>query len=689
MRVSGTNWWASLQAKSVHLIPGVGPERAARLAELGISNIFDLLYYFPFRYEVTDARWQKDGSAAVDAVFQMDGEVSVRVRGRKSTVSVWVRSGTERVRALFFNQSYLRQQLKKGAFLRLKGKYDPSRDLLLVSRHEWIGAGEEIPTITPVYRSNLYWGQVTLRKIVLAGVEAFAGELCDDLPLALRERYRLVGLRAAVEAMHKPKDREGLRQARRRLVFEEFLRFQLEVQGFRASRAQNRQVPLSFSDLERHAEGFLATLPFAPTSGQREALAEILKEIAAEKPMHRLLHGEVGAGKTLVVYAAVAALAKLGWQAAMMVPTSVLAWQHAQSAAEWLAPQGVRVAYLSGLLTNAQKAELAGRVAAGAVDFVIGTQVLTRDDLLFANLRLVVIDEQHRFGVQTRKLLRKKGEQTDVLQMTATPIPRTYALTLYGDIEVSTLRELPPGREPVQTSIVDPDEEDKVIRLLRRELARGKQAFVIAPRIVPPDEGEAEADFSAVTLHTRMDEELAGFAVGLVHGGQPEEERMRVMDDFAKGRIRALVATTIVEVGVNVPAATVIVIYGGDRFGLATLHQLRGRVGRSTAAARCIVIARPESEYGKARLDAFLHSDDGFFLAEQDLRLRGPGEAFGERQSGIPVFQVGDVLRDLAAMQTARQVAREWLGQEDFWLLPTYAALREWVLKTDDEHADA
>ncbi len=683
-----TDWRSELQAKSVHLIPGVGPERAARLAELGIHNVFDLLFYFPFRYETTVEKWNNDGTPEVDAVFVVDGEVTVRMRGRKSTVSTWVRSGEERAKALFFNQPYLRHQLQTGVQVRLKGKYDEKSHTILVSRYEVIKKDGTVPAIIPVYRANAYFGQLTLRKIIQEGITLFAHELGEDIPSTLRDRFRLVGLKTAVNDMHFPRDREALRQARRRLVFEEFLRFQLEVQGFRKNREKFRQSPLSLLPLTAQAEGFVQTLPFSMTEGQRAALHDILSDIASDLPMHRLLHGEVGAGKTLVVFAAAAALAKMGYQSALMAPTSVLAWQHAQTAREWLVPFGVRIGYLSGTMTAQEREQLFKAISAGTVDLVIGTQVLTREDLIIPNLRLIVIDEQHRFGVMARKLLRQKGEAADVLQMTATPIPRTYALTIYGDVEISALYELPPGRIRVITSLLEPAEEGKAIRFVRHELARGKQAFVIAPRIDPPETDE-DLDFSATTLFAKLEEELAGFSLGLVHGNMPEPERMRIMNDFARGELKALVATTIIEVGVNVPNANVIVIYGGDRFGLATLHQLRGRVGRSREQAYCVVIAKPETEYGRARLDAFLQSDDGFFLAEQDLKLRGPGEAFGERQSGIPVFMVGDVIRDMNAMQTARQVVKEWLHAEDFWLLPEFAALRQAVTRLDDWHADA
>ena len=683
-----TDWRSELQAKSIHLIPGVGPERAARLAEMGIHDVFDLLFYFPFRYETTIDKWNHDGTPEVDAVFVVDGEVTVRMRGRKSTVSTWVKSGEARAKALFFNQPYLRHQLQKGVQLRLKGKYDEKSQTILVSRYEMIKKELTSPTIIPVYRANAYFGQLTLRKIIQEGVHLFLSELGEDIPSSLRDRFRLVTLQKAVHDMHFPDDREALRQARRRLVFEEFLRFQLEVQSFRKYREKFRQPSLSFDQLTAHAEAFLNTLPFSLTRGQRSALSDMLADIASELPMHRLLHGEVGAGKTLVVFAAAAALTKMGYQTAMMVPTSVLAWQHAESAKKWLEPFGIRVGFISGLLTAQERSRLFSEISRGNMDVIIGTQVLTREDLAIPHLRLIVIDEQHRFGVMARKLLRQKGEATDVLQMTATPIPRTYALTIYGDVEVSALHELPPGRIPVKTNLLDPGEEAKAIRFVRHELARGKQAFVIAPRIDPPEQNE-DFDFSAKTLFTRLEEEWAGFSLGLVHGNMPEPERMRIMDDFARGDVKVLVATTIIEVGVNVPNANVILIYGGDRFGLATLHQLRGRVGRSQDQAYCVVIAKPETEYGRARLAAFLQSDDGFYLAEQDLRLRGPGEAFGERQSGIPVFQVGDVIRDMRAMQTARQVVQEWLNAEDFWLLPEYAPLRQVVTQLDDWHADA
>lgn len=682
-------WRTALRGKSVTLVPGVGPERAAHLALLGVHNVLELLLYFPFRYDRVSEQWSREGATVVDARFFIDSESTVRMRGSKSTLGVWLKSGDERVKALIFNQSYLRRQLRLGVQVRVKGKYDVSTHTILVSRLEILRGQQQTAEIIPVYRANPYWGALTLRKVIQAGVETFGVTLGEDLPAGLREEYRLVTLQQAVRTMHAPEDFTSLKQARRRLVFEEFLRFQLEIQGFRKQREKITSTPIALPQLQNHAEAFFQSLPFSPTSGQREALAEILADLAAPTPMHRLLHGEVGAGKTLVVFAAVYALAKCGYQSILMVPTSVLAWQHVESAKQWLDKLGVRIGFVSNLLSRQERERLYAEIEAGTVDLVIGTQVVTRSDLTFSRLRLLVIDEQHRFGVQVRKQLRQNTEGADVLQMSATPIPRTYALTLYGDVAVSTLSEVPPGRIPVETLLVDPADEQKVLHWLRRQLAHGRQAFVIAPRIEPPDT-ETEADFSAKTLAVRLEEELAGFRVGVVHGNQGEAERMAIMAAFASGEVQVLVATTIVEVGVNVPNATTILIYGADRFGLATLHQLRGRVARSTMAARCIAVAHPETEYGKARLNAFLESNDGFYLAEQDLRLRGPGEAFGERQSGLPLFQVGDVIRDLRAMQVARTVVQGWLDSEDFWLLPEYGTLRRLVLEgTDDWHADA
>ncbi len=669
-------------------IPGVGPQRAARLARLGISNVAALLFYAPFRYEETAHTADSlagEGQISVAAV--VSGPVSVRLRGKRSMVYVPVRVGARELRALFFNQPYLRHQLSVGRQVRITGRYDSKANTLIASRCDLRKDDPMDTGLLPVYRVTEDLPVSALRSIVASALRAFGSQLSDDLPATLRERFKLIPLPTALHQLHFPADAEALRQARRRVVFEEFLKFQLRMQGFRRWRLNVRRPLLHDDALRQGARAFVEQLPFPLTRDQEAAMSAVLSDLAQERPMHRLLQGDVGCGKTAVAFAAAAAVARAGWQIAYMAPTGILAAQQLGEARKFLNVSGLRVDGLFGGQPTAHRRTVASQLADGTLDMVIGTHALAAQGLRFDRLRLVIADEQHRFGVGIRKMLREKGRQVDVLQLSATPIPRTLALTLHGDIAVTTIRELPPGRKPVRTRWLRQSEEAVALKLVRQELSKGHQAFLIAPRIDSDPEGICLESVQA--LYERMTEELAGWRIGLIHGAMPEADRDQTMQSFAEGKIHVLVATTIVEVGVSVPKASVMVVYGADRFGLATLHQLRGRIGRGAAAAECVLLADPTTDAAAARLRTMTETHDGFLIAQRDLMMRGPGEVLGERQSGLPEFAVGDPIRDFKIMEVARDVARELLDGDDFWLLPEYGRLRAIVLSEYDVHSDS
>lgn len=670
-------------------IPGIGPARAKRLARLQITSVGDVLFYFPARYERVHRESDplQDGvQAVVEAV--VSGSASVKLQGKRSTMSVPMKIGNSNVKALFFNQLYLRHQLIVGRKLRLYGKFHESTQSFMVNRYEVIKPGNRIPEFIPIYKLTKDLTHSAFRGMIQDAMRVYADHVEDSLPMNIRERFKLRSLREAMICAHEPKSEEDIRQAHRRLVFGEFLHFQLQVLGFRRMRSQTQQVTLDEQDLKEKAYSFIEQLPFALTKGQQHAIQTMIPEIASSSPMHRLLQGDVGSGKTAVAFAAIAAVAGLGWQSAYMVPTTILAMQQFEVATSWLVPLGLRVALLIGGQDVSLRQSILADLEAGKLDLVIGTHVLAQEQVHFKNLRLIVTDEQHRFGVTTRKLLRAQGIYPDVLQMTATPIPRTLALTLFGDIAVTSIRELPPGRQPVETKLYSRAQDAAVITLVRTELAKGRQAFMVTPRIDPTEESDMT---SAKELYDILGEELAGYTVGLIHGGMPERERTLVMQKFVHGDIAALVATTMIEVGVSVPNATMMVIYDADRFGLATLHQLRGRVGRGAYPGHCILLANKGSDAAQERLQAMLHTQDGFILAQQDLTLRGPGELLGDRQSGMPVFRLGDIVRDMKIMEVARQVASELVHDEEFWLLPNYRSLRKYayVGNTKDLYVDS
>jgi ATP-dependent DNA helicase RecG len=662
-------------------IPGIGPARKRDLAGLGIHTVQDLLEYYPFRYEdrqVVDAGALTDGMR-VTVRGVVNGPAGVRWKGNKTTLVVpFMTERNVHLTAVWFNQPYLKEQLVPGRGLTITGKYDAKRRSIVVSGYEWQKAAEPVHSgrVVPVYRVR---GELTtkqLRSFIKHALDLHADQIVDPIPYSIRQKYRLLGRPEAIRTMHFPKDGESLKQARRRLVFEEFFLFQCKLQAFRyLHRSEKRGIPHACrgEDVQR----FLAALPFALTDAQRRVCKELIYDLRAPVAMTRLLQGDVGSGKTVVAFLAMYLMKCDQYQSAMMVPTEILAEQHYREALKLLEPLDCKIGLLTGGLRESEKRELLQQIASGEVEIVIGTHALLEDPIAFRNLGLVVTDEQHRFGVGQRSLFRQKGHNPDVLFMSATPIPRTMAMTLFGDLDVSTLDQKPEGRIPVKTHWVTPDREPECLRFVRQELAKGRQAYIVCPLI---EESEAVEEVeAATTVFARMQEELAGFQVGLMHGKLAGHEKERVMQAFVAGTVQALVTTTVIEVGVNVPNATVMVIYNADRFGLAQLHQLRGRVGRGEHASYCLLIANPQTQTGRERMRAMVETTDGFVLAEKDLQLRGPGEFFGFRQSGLPEFKLGDIVQDVRVMEVARQEVSSLLKDPSFWILPEYRELVDYL----------
>jgi len=681
---------ATLRGIGVDRVPGVGPRRAELLARLGIHTVHDLLAHVPVDYETGfgAADLVRHPGGPVRFIAEVAGAATVRFGKGGSTVSVPLLARGEeplRVTAVFFNQPYLRHQLPVGRLLQVSGRYDPARRSLAATTFTFhVGRAKGLD---PIYRLTQGLTVELLRTCIAKAIEQFADSLVDEFPHVLRERFQLIGLHKAVEQIHFPTSSALLHQARRRLVFEEFLRFQLRIQGFRHVRKGTARTVLAHEALWNAAQDFLDRLPFAITDDQGQAVRDIIRDLSREEPMHRLLQGDVGSGKTAVALAAAVAVATQGFQTALMAPTGILAGQHANEARARLRPLGIGVVELVAGQDARSRAQGLRDMASGCAAVIVGTHALVAEAVDFSKLRLVITDEQHRFGVGVRRLLREKGPDADVLQLSATPIPRTLALSLYGDLDISVIRQMPTGRHKVRTTLISSRSRhmERLFRLVRSELAMGRQAFAVVPRIDAAADGRGGLD----EIRSRWEDELGAFRVGVLHGRMTEAAQTDVMRGFVAGEVQALIATTIVEVGVSVPNATVMVIYEADRFGLATLHQLRGRVGRSEHPSVCVLVADPSTETAKARLRALLDSHDGFYLAEQDLLLRGAGEAFGERQSGLPVFSVGDVIRDQKIMIAARDVARQLLADEDFWLLPTFASLRQSALDAVDTYADS
>ncbi|MET3575256.1 ATP-dependent DNA helicase RecG [Bhargavaea ullalensis] len=662
----------------VDTLKGIGREAAKNLGELGIETVGDLVMHFPYRHD--DNRLKDLAETPHEERVTIEGRVesepSVFFSGRnKSRLQIRMLAGRHLVKAVFFNQHYLKDRLAPGMTITVTGKWDRGRQIINVSSFK-DGPKREGEDFEPVYSLKGGMHQKTFRRYMRAALDAVAGEIEDCLPAEIRDGYRLPGMEEAIEGMHFPKSAEHVKHARRRFVYEEFLGYQLKMQAMKKVRKEAGQGAVLHYDIDR-LRRFIDSLPFELTGAQKRVVNELCAELKEPVRMNRLLQGDVGSGKTAVAAIALYAAITAGAQGALMAPTEILAEQHAQTLADWLEPHGVRIALLSGSTKAKARRIILEQLASGELDLVIGTHALIQPDVSFKRLGLVITDEQHRFGVAQRRVLKEKGEDPDVLFMTATPIPRTLAITAFGEMDVSVLDEMPAGRQPIETYWTKRDSLTAVLRRMGDELGAGRQAYVICPLIEESDKLDVQ---NAVDMYDQIRQYFGGrFRVGLMHGRLHPDEKEQVMREFAEGRLNVLVSTTVVEVGVNVPNATFMVISDAERFGLAQLHQLRGRVGRGTQQSYCVLLADPKTEVGKERMQSMTETNDGFRLAEKDLELRGPGDFFGKRQSGMPDFKVADPVHDYRALNTARLDAERLIASDEFWNETEYACLRKMV----------
>ena len=656
---------ASLE-QSIQFLKGVGPRRAAALAALGVQTLGDLLQHYPRRYE--DRSNLKPIAALEDGALEtLSGRIlhltESKPRRGLTILKALVSDGSGTAALVWFNQPFLKGTLTPGKTIVATGKAARAYGQLSVNQPEFEiveDVSEFRPQILPVYPTNEALPQKLLRALAAQALAA-ADSAPEALPALLRARYGLIGRAEALQKIHFPQSMEEVAAARHRLVFEELYLIQCGLLLLKRS-AQDAQRGVRHLVSSRLCRAVRRELPFALTKDQEKALREIELDMEREVPMRRLLQGDVGSGKTAVALLALAKTVENGYQGALMAPTEILAEQHVETLTEILTLCGVRVALLSGKLTKKARAEALEAIAEGEADVVVGTHALLQDDVRFQRLGLVVTDEQHRFGVRQRARLQEKGEAPDVLVMTATPIPRTMTLTVYGDLDVSSIRELPPGRKPVRTFVRGAKSREKVYEFVRGELSKGRQAYVVCPLIELSETVRAQ---SAEEVYEALcSGPFRGEAVGLVHGKLPAKEKEAVMARFYAGEIKLLVATTVIEVGVNVPNATVMVVEGAERFGLAQLHQLRGRIGRGSAQSYCILLLQNASSNAKERLSALEKTADGFLLAEEDLKLRGPGQFFGTRQHGLPDLKIADIFQDAAVLLEAREAAAATLADE-------------------------
>ena len=692
----------------VQFVKGIGPRLAEILAAKDIRTVDDLLHYLPFRYEDrlnprSVAELRAGEMATVIAEVRNSGLFRTR---RAPIFQLTVGQGRTRLKCIWFNAAYLQDRFQAGQMLALYGKVEEGRDgelQIVQPQFEILGdiyeeggadgaekkaaASLEIGRIVPIYESTGQ-GKLTprwFRRIIRGALEHLNPDLPDPIPAAVRAHLSLVSPREALFKVHWPDAGESFADlqssrttAHIRMIFDELFFIELGLELKR--REQRAKTGIAFQLNEGVREAIKKILPFHPTAAQKRVLKEIATDMQTPCPMRRLLQGDVGSGKTIVAFQAAIIAIENGYQVALMAPTEILAQQHYFSARQILERAGYRIVLLTGSLEEDRKRDVRRHIAQGNAQLVIGTHALIQDRVEFENLGLVVVDEQHRFGVMQRLKLMKKSDEArvvtglrpvpggdarrstesdpepDVLVMTATPIPRTLALTLYGDLDISVLDELPPGRTPVGTRSLPDERAPEVWDFVRKQIGAGHQAYVVYPVIEENEEREVKA---AQQMHRQLREKIfPNLHVGLLHGRLDADEKEHVMREFQQGKIEILVATTVIEVGVDVPNATVMVIEHADRFGLAQLHQLRGRIGRGAAKSYCVLMHGAKvSEEGERRLDAMVGSNDGFQIAELDLELRGPGEFFGTKQAGIPSFRVANIIRDRQLLEAAKREA--------------------------------
>ena len=660
----------------VTILKGVGPARAKQFGNLNIFTLGDLICHFPRGYEdrtklVPIEKLEVDTPACFKAMV-MNTPRTAHIRKGLDLTKVQVADSTGRLNLTFFNNQYVCEQLQYGREYIFYGAV--SGDFIGYNMTNPVFEALDAQPVTtrrvlPIYPLTAGLSNAAVLKAVR---QALA--VCDTppeiIPESVRRAHGILGADRAYRAIHEPASMAEAELAKKRLIFEEFFVFSAGLSLMRASRAEKKSQP--FSNLE--LKPFLAALPFSLTGAQQRAIGEIVADLSRGAPMNRLVQGDVGSGKTMVAAAAAYLTANNGHQAALMAPTEILAEQHYQSLSRLLEPLGIRTALLTGSLSPKEKRLVRERIAAGEADLIIGTHALLSDTTTFCDLGLVIADEQHRFGVAQRSKLSSKGSDPHLLVMSATPIPRTLALLLYGDLDVSVINELPPGREAVDTFLVGESYRARINAFIRKQVAEGHQCFVVCPAVEENEDlGIKAATVWAETLQKTVFPDLR---IALLHGQMKASEKEEAMASFARGEADVMVATTVIEVGVDVPNATLMVIEDADRFGLSQLHQLRGRVGRGRAKSYCILTSHNKNPETLQRLKALCKTTDGFKIAEEDLALRGPGDFFGSRQSGLPTFRVANLSFDLQTLKDAQSASAKWIDESGTSDAPEAVALR-------------
>ena len=675
---------------NVRYIKGIGEKKAQALSKLGVGTLYDLVSFFPRRYE--------DRTVYKPIALTLPGEtVCIRAMAADAPRLTRVRRGLDLVKfravddsgsvdITYFNQSYVKDQIKAGESYVFYGRIElsGSRRTMTNPVHEREGAADGVTgRIVPIYRLTAGLSQRVIMQAVRQGLDECGGVLPDVLPEETLSKYGLCQTSYAYENIHFPADFGALELARRRLIFEELFVLACAMGRLRERNSACGGIRLGQADFEK----FYASLPFSPTGAQRRAVEQAAEDMRSGRAMSRLVQGDVGSGKTLVAAALVWYVCQNGWTAAFMAPTEILAEQHLHTFTGLLSPFGIRVEKLTGAMTVKEKKAVKARLAAGDIDLIIGTHALLSGDVQFHNLALAVTDEQHRFGVEQRSALISKGTRPHVLVMSATPIPRTLALIIYGDLDVSVIDELPPGRQSVDTFTVDESYRRRLYAFIEKQVFEGRQVFVVCPMI--DENEELGTGIKSALEHTEeLKKHLPKLHIACVHGKMKPREKDAAMAAFAAGDTDVLVSTTVIEVGVDVPNASLMIVENAERFGLSQLHQLRGRVGRGKYKSYCVLVSGSDGEDAKARLKVMTQTGDGFRISEEDLKLRGPGDFFGSRQHGLPEMHIADLCADMSVLQTAQDAAKELMRSDPELSAPEHKKLRERVERLFEVNSD-
>ncbi len=676
---------------NVQYIKGIGQQRAAALHKLGIDTLYDLVSYFPRAYE--DRREMRpisqlvlEESACVQAMVKATPKLS-HIRKGLDLVKLQVVDDSGQMDITFFNQAYVKNQLVAGQTYVFYGKVGGNllRPAMTNPSFEPVGRQELTGRILPIYPLTAGVSQTILMRSVRQGLDACGDILPDPLPGAVREAFSLAHANFAYENIHFPTDWEALAIAKRRLVFEEWFVLSCALRLFRGRRETTGGLAMPRQD----PAAFYAALPFSLTGAQRRALEACFADLSSGRPMNRLIQGDVGSGKTAVAAGAAWYAISAGYQAAFMAPTEILARQHLETLSGFLQPLGLRVGLLLGSMSAKEKRTQRELIAQGYYHLVVGTHALLTGDVEFQNLGLAITDEQHRFGVEQRAALAGKGQSPHILVMSATPIPRTLALMIYGDLDVSVIDELPPGRQPVETYAVREKMRQRIYRFMRKLVGEGRQVFVVCPMIEESEEG-TNGWKAAETYWKELSQKVfPDLRVSLVHGRMKAQEKNQVMEAFAAGEADILVSTTVIEVGVDVPNAALMVVENADRFGLSQLHQLRGRVGRGKHKSYCVLFNASGSPEATQRLQVLCKTNNGFQIAEADLKLRGPGDFFGSRQHGLPELKIAKFSEDLEVLHTAQAAAGDLMAADPGLDLPEHQRLKQRITDLFAQKAEA